>query len=74
MRSKAGLDFILHVTNYFQGKWEDPGWGRMPINQVLTGLAIRELANGIEDPELRGAIQAATDRAVVKNAQGVAKG
>jgi hypothetical protein len=74
MRSKSGRDFILHITNYFHGHWEDPEWGRMPMNQVLVGLAIRELATGIEDAEIRGLIQGAADKAVAKNVQGVAKG
>jgi len=69
MLSKAARAFILQITNYFDGHWEDPEWGRMPINQVLVGLAIRELANGIHDGELRGQIHAATDKAIAKSAR-----
>lgn len=31
MLSKQALDFILHVTDYFKGHWEDPEWGRRPV-------------------------------------------
>ncbi len=73
MLSKSARDFILHITNYFHGHWEDPGWGRMPVNQLLIGLTIHELANGIEDAELRGQIHAAAEKAIAKNAHGVTR-
>jgi len=69
MLSKAARAFILQVTHYFDGHWEDPEWGRMPINQILVGLAIRELANGILDTEVRSQIHAAADRAIAKQAR-----
>jgi hypothetical protein len=73
MLSKAALDFILHITNYFHGHWEDPEWGRRPANQILIGLAIRDLADGIQDAGLRTQIQHSADEAIAKNSQQVAK-
>ncbi|MES2105388.1 MAG: hypothetical protein V4634_15305 [Pseudomonadota bacterium] len=74
MLTKAARDFILHITNYFHGHWEDPEWGRMPVNQLLIGLAVKELANGINDVELKGHIQSAAEKVVAKNSQSVARG
>lgn len=73
MLSKSGKDFILHITNYFHGHWEDPEWGRRPVNQILVSLAIRELANGIQDAETRDQIHTITDKVVSINAQRVVK-
>lgn len=67
MLTKAGRDFILHITNYFNGHWEDPGWGQQPVNQVLIGLTLRELAEGIQDRGLRSQIQSAANEAIAKN-------
>ncbi|BBJ24334.1 hypothetical protein [Candidatus Nitrotoga sp. AM1P] len=73
MLSKSARDFILHITNYFHGHWEDPEWGRRPVNQILVSLAIRELANGIQDAETREQIHTITDKVVSINAQRVVK-
>lgn len=73
MLSKSARDFILHITNYFHGHWEDPEWGRRPVNQILVSLAIRELANGIQDSETRDQIHTITDKVVSLNAQRVVK-
>lgn len=73
MLTKAGRDFILHITNYFHGHWEDPGWGQQPINQVLIGLTVRELAEGIQDKTLRTQIQTAANEAIAKNTTSIAK-
>ncbi len=73
MLSKSARDFILHITNYFHGHWEDPEWGRRPVNQILVSLAIRELANGIQDAETREQIHNITDKVVSINAQRVVK-
>ena len=73
MLSKSARDFILHITNYFHGHWEDPEWGRRPVNQILVSLAIRELANGIQDAETRDQIHTITDKVVSINAQRVVK-
>jgi len=48
-RVNSRLEFILQITDYFKGHWEDPEWGRRPANQVLIALAVRELAQGIQD-------------------------
>ena len=74
MLTKAARDFILHITDYFHGHWEDPDWGKTPVNQLLVGLVIRELSNGLQDGEIRGQLQALTDKVISRNAQGVAKG
>lgn len=73
MLSKAARDFILHVTNYFHGHWEDPEWGRMPVNQLLIGVAIRELAGGIENAEMRSQVHSAVDKVIAHNAPNVGK-
>lgn len=64
---KSRLDFVLQVTNYFNGHWEDPEWGRRPESQALIALAIRELASGITDATLKKQINEAAHRAIVKN-------
>ena len=64
---KSRLDFVLQVTNYFNGHWEDPDWGRLPASQVLVALAIRELAAGIGDATLQKQINDAADKAIAKN-------
>lgn len=68
MLSKAALDFLLRITDWFHGHWEDPEWGKRPTTQILIALAIRDLATGIQDVELRGHLQAAADKVVTKNA------
>ncbi len=73
MLSKSARDFILHITNYFHGHWEDPEWGRRPVNQILVSLAIHELANGIQDSEAREQLHTITDKVISINAQRVAK-
>jgi len=73
MLSPAARDFLLHITNYFHGHWEDPGWGRTPINQVLVGLTIRQLADGLEDSSLRSQIQHAADEAIAKHTPQLAR-
>ncbi|MDR3086334.1 MAG: hypothetical protein LBU45_00025 [Azoarcus sp.] len=69
MLSKTAQDFILHVTNWFHGHWEDPEWGRHPATQIVIGLTLRDLATTLEDTELRAQIQAAADKIVAKNSQ-----
>lgn len=68
---KSRLDFVLQVTNYFNGHWEDPEWGRRPENQALIAIAIRELATGITDAALKKQINEAADRAIAKNVAAV---
>ena len=73
MLSKTRLDFILRLTDYFHGHWEDPEWGRRASSQVLIAVAVRDLASGIQDADLRGMIQGAADKAITKASQAVAK-
>ncbi len=68
---KSRLDFVLQITNYFNGHWEDPDWGRRPANQVLIALAIRDLASGVGDAALQKQILDAADKAIAKNAAAV---
>lgn len=68
---RSRLDFVLQVTNYFNGRWEDPEWGRRPENHALVGLAIRELATGIGDAALQKQITAAADKAIAKGVAAV---
>jgi len=73
MLSKNVLDFILRLTDWFHGHWEDPEWGKRPTSQILIALAVRDLSSGIQDVEFRGQIQAAADKVIVKNSQAVTK-
>jgi hypothetical protein len=73
MLSKSAMDFILRLTDWFHGHWEDPEWGKRPTTQILIAIAVRDLATGIQDVEFRGQIQAAADKVVAKNSQVVSK-
>ena len=73
MLSKNRLDFILRLTDWFHGHWEDPEWGKYPSTQILIALAVRELATGIQDPETRGSMHSAADKIVAKNSQAMIK-
>ncbi len=73
MLSKTALDFILRLTDWFHGHWEDPEWGKRPTSQVLIAIAVRELAAGIQEAELRSQIQATADKVIVKNTHIVQK-
>ncbi len=64
MLTKQGLEFLLRITDYFGGRWEDPGWGQQPINQVLVMLSTHTLAAGIEDEKARREIQAPLEKAI----------
>jgi hypothetical protein len=70
-RAKSRLEFILQITDYFKGHWEDPEWGRRPSNQVLIALAVRELAQGIQDSAAQKQITEIADRTIAKNAAAV---
>ncbi|QOJ23695.1 MAG: hypothetical protein HRU78_08545 [Gammaproteobacteria bacterium] len=73
MLSKAGFEYLLRLTDWFHGHWEDPEWGKRPTTQIMIALAVRDLASGIQDAELRAQINAASDKIVAKNSQLVAK-
>ncbi len=71
MLTKAGLEFLLQITDYFHGHWEDPEWGKRPINQVLVLLSTHTLANGVANPEARAAVQGTIEKAMAEAAQQV---
>ena len=73
MLSKDALDFLLKITDYFHGHYEDLGWGRLPSSQRLVAIAIRELATGIHDNEFRVQIHTAADKIIAKNSQLIEK-
>lgn len=73
MLSKAALEFVLRLTDWFRGHWEDPEWGKRSTTQVLIAIAVHELATGIQDAELRGEIHAAADEVIARNSQAIAK-
>lgn len=74
MLTKAGLEFLLQITDYFHGHWEDPEWGKRPINQVLVLLSTHTLANGVANPEARAAVQGTIEKAMAEAAQQVIRG
>jgi len=69
MLSKASLDFLLRLTDWFHGHWEDPEWGKRPTSQILIALAVRDLASGIQDVEMRAQVERAADQVIIKNSQ-----
>ena len=69
MLTKNGLDFLLRLTDWFHGHYEDPEWGRRPTTQILIAVAVRELSSGLVDAELRGQVQNAADHVIAKNSQ-----
>ena len=73
MLTKAGLEFVLKLTDFFHGHWEDPGWGQRPTNQVLIMLSAHTLANGIEDPEARRQVQGTLEKSMADAAQKIAR-
>lgn len=73
MLSKQALEFILQVTHYFNGHWEDPDWGKSPASQVVVALALRDLAEGVHDSALRSEIRTATDKIIAKSAGAMAR-
>jgi hypothetical protein len=73
MLSKAAMDFILRLTDWFHGHWEDPEWGKRASTQILVAVAVRDLAAGIQETELRSQIQSAADKVIAKSSQAIAK-
>ncbi len=61
------------MTDYFNGKWEDPEWGKRPINQVSISLSAHKMANGISDNEARSKIQSGIEKVMADAAQKVVK-
>ena len=52
--------------------WEDPDWGRTPAGQVAAANAIYELANLVEDVEVRKQIQVGAAKAISVTAEKMA--
>jgi hypothetical protein len=73
MLNKESLDFLLRITDYFNGKWEDPEWGKRPINQVLIALSTHTMANGIADIDARSKIQNNIEKVMAEAAQKAVK-
>jgi hypothetical protein len=73
MLSKDRLDFILRLTDWFHGHWEDPEWGKRATTQILVAVAVRDLAEAIQDSDMRGQIQGAADKVIAKHNQAAMK-
>jgi hypothetical protein len=73
MLTKEGLEFLLKITDYFKGHWEDPDWGQKPINQVLITLSAHTLAGGIAETKAQRQVQEAIEKAMTDAAQQVVK-
>ncbi len=52
----ARLAFLLWVTDFFHGHWEEPIG---PLGETAIKMAIHELAKGIKDTKARKLIQGA---------------
>ena len=70
---KPSMDFILNITGYFKGHWESPDWGRLPVDQILIALVIRDFASAIEDTELRKQLHTAADQVVALNSRAMGR-
>lgn len=73
MLTREGLQFLLRITDYFGGKWEDPGWGQRAANQLLLLASVETLVGGIADAEVRRNLQQTLDRAIASTAQGMGR-
>jgi hypothetical protein len=73
MLTKKGLEYLLRITDYFNGRWEDPGWGQQPANQVLILSSVHTLAGGIDNAATRRQVQGIVEEAMTKAAQEVVK-
>lgn len=69
MFTKERLDFLLKLTDSFHGHWEDPEWGRRPMNQVLVLLGSHILADGIADEAARQRVQSTIEKAMTDATQ-----
>ncbi len=69
MLTKKGLEFLLRITDYFGGHWEDPGWGQRPMSQILVNLSLHQLAEGIADDEARAQVQRIAEKEIAGAAQ-----
>ena len=60
MLSKEALEFILEMTDFMHGHYEDPEWGRdfgRPVSQILVALGAHVFAEAINNKEARNQIQ-----------------
>lgn len=75
MATKKRLPMSV-VTNpiwlwLFKHGWEDPEWGRRPVDQIGIQLALRDLAGLIADDKVRTGIQSTLDSAIAKTARAI---
>jgi hypothetical protein len=66
MLTREQLRFILTVTDFFHGHWEDPEWGRR-INEALKKVNVYLAASEIEDKDMRVAIQGLVEKNMTKS-------
>lgn len=69
MPENISLEKMLVVTNpvwlwFFAHGWEDPGWGKTPISQVVIASCIHELSNRLTDTVLREQVHAVAAKAI----------
>lgn len=75
MATKKRLPMSV-VTNpiwlwLFKHGWEDPEWGRRPVDQIGIQLALHDLAGMIADEKVRTGIQSTLDSAIAKTARAI---
>lgn len=56
-----------------QNGWEEPGWGRMPINQVVIGLMLNDIGDKLTDPALKEQVRHIAQTVVGANASRLVK-
>ena len=71
MAVTSRMDFILRITDFIGGHWEDPDWGTNHFNQIILMTAINELASKISDTQVRSQIQNSVMRSVSQTAQNI---
>jgi hypothetical protein len=73
MLSKEQLDFLLRITDYFHGHWEDPEWGKRYLNQILVLVSAHTLVSGLEDAAVRRQVMEPIEKAVAEIAERAVK-
>jgi hypothetical protein len=68
----------LVVTNplwiwLFRHGIEDPGWGKSTIGQHTIALAILDIAERINDPEIQKQVKASASKLLLDTAQAIAQ-
>ncbi len=76
MLTKEGLEFLLRMTDFFNGHYEEPigPLGPKAIHQVLILLSAHTWAGGITDTEARRQVQATIEKTMAEAAQRATKG